>query len=299
MPGRESPFSLRTLDHLVLPVSSLGAARERLSRLGFAVAADATHPFGTENACVFLADGIYLEPLGIASRETCEAAAINGNVFVARDQAYRFRNGQDGFSAFVLRSKDAAADHARYRREGMSGGEMLEFSRLFRLEDGTNAEASFRLAFAADLRSPDFFLFACERTRERPALPEALLKHANGAIGLTRVVLSDENPTDFQYLLETALGQREVTAHSFGMDIKAANATISVLTPAGLEAWFGVTPKPGRGLVAQALVFAVPSLAAVEAHLRTHNIEFETRHQRVLVGPAPGQGAVFAFEERA
>ena len=299
MPAQESPFSLRSLDHLVLPVSSLGAARDRLTKLGFCVAADAVHPFGTENACVFLADGIYLEPLGIASRETCEAAAIKGNVFVARDQAYRFRKGQDGFSALVLSSRDAAADHARYRREGMSGGEMLEFSRPFQLADGTSAEASFRLAFAADLRSPDFFLFACERTRERPALPDTLLNHANVASGLTRVVLSEENPTDFQYLFETAFGQRDVTAHSFGMDLKAANVTISVLTPAGLEAWYGVKPTPGRGLVAQALVFAVPSLATVEAQLVAHNITFETRHQRILVGPAPGQGAVFAFEERA
>lgn len=111
-------------------------------------------------------------------------------------------------------------------------------------------------------------------------------------------MLSEENPTDFQYLFETAFAQRDVTAHSFGMDLKAQNVTISVLTPAGLDAWFGVKPKPGRGLVAQALVFAVHSLAAVEALLHAHNIPFETRHQRILVGPAPGQGAVFAFEER-
>jgi hypothetical protein len=29
------------------------------------VAADARHPFGTENACVFFADGTYLEPLAL------------------------------------------------------------------------------------------------------------------------------------------------------------------------------------------------------------------------------------------
>ena len=49
----------RALDHLVLPVRSLEAARADYERLGFLVAPDARHPFGTSNACVFLADGFY------------------------------------------------------------------------------------------------------------------------------------------------------------------------------------------------------------------------------------------------
>ena len=64
----------RPIDHLVLPVSDLGVARDRLTALGFTVAKDARHPFGTENCCVFLSDGSYLEPLGIANREECEAS---------------------------------------------------------------------------------------------------------------------------------------------------------------------------------------------------------------------------------
>lgn len=85
------------LDHLVLPTVNIALARERLGKLGFTVAPDARHPFGTENACVFFSDKTYLEPLGVASQEQCEASIADGNVFVARDQAYRFRVGDDGF----------------------------------------------------------------------------------------------------------------------------------------------------------------------------------------------------------
>ena len=46
----------RSLDHLVLPVVDIRTARKRLTELGFTVAADARHPFGTENACVFFQD---------------------------------------------------------------------------------------------------------------------------------------------------------------------------------------------------------------------------------------------------
>lgn len=297
MSSQKSLTSPRALDHLVLPVGSLAAARARLGSLGFTVAPDALHPFGTENACIFFKDGTYLEPLGVASREACEAHAVAGNVFVARDRAFRFRCGEDGLSAIVLKSGDAAADHERFRKAGLSGGEPLEFSRPFTLADGTSAEASFRLAFAADLRAPDFFLFCCERTRERPALADDLLNHANGVIGLSRVVLVEENPSDFQYLLEETLQQRDVTAHSFGVDLDAGNVVISALTPAGFEAWFGHGTAEGRGLRGAAVVFRVGKLETVEALLRRNDISYEHRHHRILVRPAPGQGVVFAFEE--
>lgn len=57
------PYSV---DHLVLPVEVIGVAVKRLVSLGFTVAPEALHPFGTQNACVFFADGTYLEPLAIA-----------------------------------------------------------------------------------------------------------------------------------------------------------------------------------------------------------------------------------------
>lgn len=297
MSSKKSLAVPRALDHLVLPVGSLAAARARLGSLGFTVAPDARHPFGTENACVFFADGTYLEPLGVASREACEASAAGGNVFVARDRAFRFRCGEDGLSAIVLGTADAAADHARLRKAGLSGGDLLEFSRPFRLADGSSAEASFRLAFAADLRSPDFFLFCCERTSQRPKIVPDLLKHANGATGIARVVLVEENPSDFQLLLEEALQQREVTAHSFGIDLDTGNAVVSALTPAGFEAWFGLPVGEGRGLRGAAVVFRAERLDAVEALLRRNDIAYEHRHRRILVRPAPGQGVVFAFEE--
>ncbi len=95
------------LDHVVLPVVNIDLARERLGKLGFTVAADARHPFGTENACVFFADKTYLEPLGIASVEESEASARQGNVFTARNRAFRFRCGEEGLSGLAFGSKDA------------------------------------------------------------------------------------------------------------------------------------------------------------------------------------------------
>ena len=92
-------FLPRQLDHLVLPVFDIDVARQRYSDLGFNVAPDGRHPFGTENCCIFFADGTFLEPLGVAHRETCEARAQKGHTFVANDQTFRFRRGGRFFSS--------------------------------------------------------------------------------------------------------------------------------------------------------------------------------------------------------
>lgn len=287
----------RALDHLVLPVGDLDTARARLSRLGFTVASDARHPFGTENACVFFADDTYLEPLAVGSREDCLEATRIGNVFVARDQAYRFRRGE-GLSALVVKTEDASADDARYRNEGFNAGSVLEFSRRFRFPDGRTADGAFRLAFAADLRAPDFFAFACQRINPLPADRGALLVHANGVTGLRRVVLVEENPSDFQYLLETVLDQRNVAAHSFGLSLDTANAAVDVLTPDGFRAHYGAAiTLPERGLIGAAVVLAVTDLGVTEACLAANGVSYHQTGARLVVAPEKGQGVTFAFEE--
>ncbi|MCA1492861.1 VOC family protein [Ensifer sp. NBAIM29] len=286
----------RPLDHLVLPVADLARARRRLTDLGFTVAEDARHPFGTENACVFFSDDSYLEPLAIASREECEAAALDGNVFVARDQAFRFRRGPEGLSAVVLGTPDAAEDHIRFRSLGLSGGDMLEFSRAMRMADGREGLGSFRLAFAADLRAPDFFLFCCQRLRALPVDSAVLHHHENGVLGIAEVVLSEPNPTDFQYLLQEAVAEREVAAHSFGMDIQMGSAKLSVLNPAGMEAFFGRTISDSdRGLRGRAVVFRVADIEATRALFAQNDIEFAEMCGRLIVPEVPGQGVIFAF----
>lgn len=287
----------RAIDHLVLPVSELETCRARLTRLGFTVASDARHPFGTQNACVFFANDTYLEPLAIGSREDCLEAARAGNAFVARDQAFRFRRGE-GLSAMVVKTEDAAADHHRYTEEGLSGGRVLQFSRQFRFPDGRTAEGAFHLAFAADLRAPDFFAFACQRINPLPADRGALIEHANGAMGLARIVLTEENPSDFQYFLETVLCQRDVTAHSFGLSISTANATVDVLTAEGLRVQYGTEPMhTERGLIGASVVLSVADLGVTEACLAANGVHHHKTGARLVVALEKGQGVAFAFEE--
>lgn len=284
----------------MLPVGELSVARARLTTLGFTVAPDAVHPFGTENCCVYLADGTFLEPLAIAQRETCEATAAKGNVFTARDQAFRFRRplgNEEGFSALVFGTMDARADHARFVKAGISAGKMLRFSRQFEDKKGNRETMSFKLAFAADLRAPDAFFFTVERVNAAPGGRKAFEKHANGAVAMTEIALSEANPSDFQYLLEAMVDTREINAHSFGIELQSANANVAVYSPAGMKAWFGADKNGhGRGVRLRAAVIAVKDLQATRALFVTNGVAFREIAGRLVVDPAPGQGAIFAFE---
>lgn len=295
-----SPNQPKALDHCVLPVPELAIARDRLTALGFTVAADAQHPFGTENACVFFADGTYLEPLAVAQREDCERTAMKGNVFTARDQTYRFRNGDNGFSAIALTTKNADGDHRGFAAKGISAGKKLIFGRKMTGADGKSAQATFKLAFASDLRSPDSFFFVCERVNVPAVDRAALERHANGVTGIAEIVVSEKNPTDFQYFLQAVTSNRETEAHSFGMEIACANANINVMTPEGLAMQFGVRRVDDtRGLRCEGIVMTVDDMDALEIHLTAAGVGFETRGAHLVVPASAGLGCFLAFKKAA
>jgi len=286
------------IDHIVLPVTDIDLARERLGKLGFTVAPDARHPFGTENACVFFTDKTYLEPLGVASLEESEETAREGNVFTARNQAFRFRCGSEGLSAIAFATGDAKREHARFVKGGISAGSVLQFERPVKMLDGAESVAGFRLAFAGDLRAPDFFLFAVERINPLPADRSALETHANGVTGIAEITLAAPEPTAFGEFVRAAVKAASADATSFGLEVPTGNARISVMTPEGLEAYFDLaTPDTDRGLRGRAILFAVGDLAVTEAHLAANGVTYTRKGNRILVKPAPGQGALFAFEE--
>ena len=289
--------TVRPLDHLVIAVSDLKTARSRLTRLGFTVAADARHPFGTENACVFLADRTYLEPLAVGDREAVESAVRAGNQFVARDRAFRFRNGDEGLSAMVMGTPDADADHSAFRAAGFSAGDQLSFSRIMKFPDGSEIEPSFKLSFAADLRAPDFFAFACERVNMPPADRSALERHGNGVAGIAKVVLSEHEPGAFADYLRVVTGGEPTGDGNGRLAVTTADVAIEVVDPATLKDAFGVPRSAERGLRGEAVVFKVADLAATERLLAGNGVRHLRSASMVLVPREPGQGTLFAFSE--
>lgn len=289
--------SAHPLDHLVLPVADLDAARVRLSALGFTVAPNGEHPFGTRNCCVYLADGTFIEPLAVGDLAAADAAVRAGNVFVARDRTYRQRLGEEGFSAVVFGTDDADADHARYVDAGISAGDRLDFSRPFIDAAGRSDRASFSLAFASGHDTPDAFVFACQRINAPKVDRAALQAHENGATAIAEVVATAADPRSRLALLAAAAATP--AAAVAGGRLALPNAEISVLQPAAFAARFGIDAGAPAALRFTAVVFRVAALGSMAALLAKNNVVHHLQDDRLIVPPAYGQGVPFVFEEQA
>lgn len=286
-----------TIDHLVLPVRDLDLARARYEALGFCVAPDAQHPFGTENACVFLRDGTYLEPLGIADRTLAEIESRKGNPFLRRDQAYRFRVDEEGLSMVAMRSENAATDLTFYSDGGFAFGELFRFSRVAETPGGP-VEIGVKLAFAADDRAPDAAFFACQRMNMDALWDAERTSHKNGVIGISAVLMSEENPTDFQYLLQSATRMRDFASSSNGLSFHMDGADLFCFTPNAMQQLFAIpTSRAERGVRFEGVVFNCSAVRELRSQLVAAGIECFDHLGRLIVPAAPGQGVPFIFEE--
>ncbi len=126
------------------------------------------------------------------------------------------------------------------------------------------------------------------------------MRHSNGAVRLLDVVLSEPNPSDFQYFLQTFLNQRHMDNNSFGIEFDTGKSKVSVLSPDGMKAFYGMeTERAERGMRFSAFALGVKNLGQVESRLKNSGIIHHTIGPKLIVPPAPGQGATIAFEEIA
>ncbi len=283
---------MHRIDHLVLPVTTLNLARARLSALGFAVAPDAQHPFGSGNCCVFFPNRTYLEPITFIDRVAVDMAAAEGMVFIKRLKRFAEHRRAEGFAMLALTSDDAEADAAAFQAAGI-GGSLFAFKRMAEMPDGAEREIGVRLAYAEHGDAPDATFFACQHLAPDVLFQADYMEHPNGALGVSAVTAVAENPADFHILLEAVSGQRALRATSFGIEASLGDQEIAVLTPAGFRARYNVeAPDPRRGLLFAAFDVTVSDLDAALVCLGDAGM----RHRdTVVVKAGPGLGAVMAM----
>lgn len=283
---------MRPIDHLVLPVTTLTLARSRLNALGFTVAPDARHPFGTGNSCVLFRDRTFLEPITVLDRHIADVAAAEGNFFVTRLKRYTERRGE-GFAMVALRSEDAAADAAAFRRAGLESGAPFRFTRTATSADGSEREIGFALAQAGFPAAKEVTFFGCQHLGTDALFETALTEHANGASGISAVAAVAETPADFDKLLSDATGAPELRTTPFGVEAVLANQKVLVLTPEGFRVRYGAEPPaPREGILFAAFELVVEDLERPAGVLGAAG---KRNEDMIVVAASPGLGAVAAF----
>jgi hypothetical protein len=283
---------MRSIDHLVLPVTTLNLARARLTGLGFTVAPDAQHPFGTGNCCVFFQNRTYLEPITILDRLAADLAAAEGTFFVRRIKRYTERQG-DGFAMLAFRSDSAERDLAAFEQAGLAAGPVFRFTRNAVLPDGCEREIGVALAYADHPAAPDATFFACQHLAPEALFEPAYLKHRNGAVGVTGVTAVAEEPEMFRSLLRAASGEEPRTTPGGGIETANGDCSVVVVPPTGFLDRYGIeAPQPRRGFLLAGFDIRVSDLEAAAGHAGPAAF----RHgARLVVPPAPGLSAVLVF----
>jgi hypothetical protein len=284
----------RGIDHLVIAVRDLEAARRTFEGLGFTVAPIARHPFGTANAVVQFG-GSYLELVSVYDAQLIPPTRSGVFSFAAFNRD--FLTKREGMSMLALKSADAAADQADFERHGLAIFEPLHFERMATGPDGVERPVSFSVTFTREPRLKEAGFLACQHHHPENFWRPEYQRHANGASSIASAVLVARDPADFHAFMTVFSGKRDMSSTSFGVTFDMGDGAIDILSPVGYEAFFGekTEPDPRRFLACRV---EVADLAKARGVLQANGVAFSERQGAVVVPPHAAHGLAIAFVAR-
>lgn len=273
------------IDHLIVGVRDLEAARQRFARLGFNSTPRGRHVgWGTANYCIMLADD-YLELLGIVD----PAGFTNG--------LDRLLERREGLLGVVLRSRDAEATGTAWAAAGVAAEPVRELGR--RLEvDGGAVEMRFRNVMLPAGATGGIGLFACEHLTPELLRRPAWLVHPNGAQAIRSCTVAAADTGPVTAALARLCGAAAITRTDQVTAAHVGRGVILVAPPEDAQLIHPLADLedgvPEPRLVAATLSVGDPDRTA--AFLRLQGIV----HQRavngdVMVPPAEAHGVALEF----
>ena len=282
----------RGLDHIVHAVRDLDRAGELYERLGFTVGARNRHPWGTHNRIVQFS-GVFIELVMFAEPDKLGVDGFSV-LFAARNRD--FAAAHDGLSMLILESRDAAGDAQQFQRTDISASPVLHFERDGQRPDGSRVKVGFSLAFAADRGAPEIGFATCQQHFPENFWNPNYQQHPNGAHGVSNVTIVAADPAAHRAMLLAFTGAAEAKSEDDGYDIPLSRGSISVMTPRGFAARFGVEgPEPGSGTRLAAIGFVVPDLNGIRTRVQEAGIPALIRDVGLVVRPENALGATLLF----
>jgi catechol 2,3-dioxygenase-like lactoylglutathione lyase family enzyme len=282
------------LDHIVLCVRDLDAARERFEALGFTTTPPAKHPFGTGNSLAQMGSS-FIELLSVIEPQRIPPHAEGSFSFGAHNAAFLER--REGMSMLVLSSEDARHDEARWRSGGLHTFEPVYFERKATLPDGSEAKVAFTIAFAVNEAIPDAVFFCCQQHAPEAFWQPAYQRHANGAADLSSVTLVADHPQGHAAFFETLLGHSRLKTHPRGLEASTGLGHIEVIATQQVAARFPQAAasalSSGAGFVAAAV--GVADIDATAQILESSGVSHTRTDQRLVVPATECFGMTLEF----
>lgn len=209
------------IDHALVGVADLEAARDVYTRLGFTVTPRGRHiGWGTGNYTVMF-ENDYLELMGVVD-PTQHIHNLD-----------EFLKTGDGLLNVVLATKDADATSRWLREHSPNAEDAQSLQRVLELE-GSEELLDFRYVYIPSELTPGLKTFASQHLTPDKVRRPAWLSHPNGARSITEVTV----------VMENLAGVAEAYAELFGADAVSGDERKGSITvdTGNDELWF-VTPK--------------------------------------------------------
>jgi len=230
-----------TLDHPLVCVRDLEAARATYQSLGFAMKPPGMHPWGTSTALV------------IFRRQLLELVSIGDATLLDGHPAGNFRFGRhvqthlaerEGVPLTALCSDDADGDAALLTARGARCEGRIAFGRDVKHQDGTPDRTATTLQIFTRPGLDRLAMFACQQhRRDLIEFPE-WMNHPNGAIGIasaTILAASGDQPAVREWL--TILhGEDAVQGTDWGFAVDTGRGMWRVADRGCAAALFGPVP---------------------------------------------------------
>lgn len=284
---------LRGIDHLVLPVHDLDAARRTYEGLGFTLTPTAQHPFGTDNSLVQMQD-CFLELVTVGRPEDIPEPTATGFSFAAFNRD--FLKAREGFSMLVFESRDSQADREAFLAAGLHAWDHVTFEREARLPDGSEVTVGFSLAFVTDDGMPEAAFFTCQQRAPEHFWKPEYQNHTNGARAVREVVMTSYEPDRAVPFFRGLQGEDAVSQTPSGIVVETPRGRISVMTPDALRGRFGVLP-PGDATCAHFVGYLldVLDIERTEYVLREADIPITSTDEGLLIAPNQAFGCLVGF----
>ncbi|WP_144183026.1 VOC family protein [Elioraea rosea] len=172
------------VDHCIVLVRDLAAARDVWERLGFRTSPRGVHSahMGTANHTIMLADD-YIELLGTVS-ETAQNARWRT----------RLAGPGEGLVAIALRAFDAPKAAEEVAARGFPPLPVLHFGRPVALPGPGAIEATFDVFHLRDMLADELRVFFCRHNVPGATWPPGLTEHPNGAVAIESFTILAEDP---------------------------------------------------------------------------------------------------------
>jgi hypothetical protein len=274
---------VKGIDHAVVVVRDIDAARDAWAKLGFQVQPRGFHMrLGTANHLMIFADN-YVELIGI----------VEANPFNAERRVWL--EGGGGLANAALRTDGAALTYAAWTEAGLEPDPVMEFDRAVHI-GGREERAAFRTVRLGRRRAKLLGFFACEHLTPRFVYRPEWTKHANSAVALAgATVIADDPATDEAYVRKV-FGDAAIRRQDGELLVASGGTPIRYMTRKRFLATYpGIAPHRSGDHPAL-LSFRVADLARAQAVLAAAGVmPAMASDGRVLISPAFAAGVCIEF----